>query len=140
VQVLLGHFGLEDGILLSIHALSLKNIPGFKSLLAGAELGKSDYLFPGRLRDGGGRKMRVLCGPRRRYAIASVLGETGKVVLIAETLRITTTANTGSWGALYEVDSLFGIFRVAASKPEENVNMFWNSRSYGDFSEGWQRG
>jgi hypothetical protein len=29
----------------------------------------------------------------------------------------------------YAVYSLFGILRVAASKPEENVNMFWNSRS-----------
>jgi hypothetical protein len=52
VQILLGHFSLEDGILFSIHAFPLKDIPGVKCLLAGAELGKSDYLFPGRLRDG----------------------------------------------------------------------------------------
>ena len=98
VQVLLGHFGLEDGILLSIHPLSLEDIPGFKSFLAGAELGKSDYLFPGRLGDGGRWKMRVLCRPGGRYAIASVLGEAGKVVLVAETLGIAAAADTGSIG------------------------------------------
>ena len=41
---------------------------------------------------------------------------------------------------LYEVDFLFAIFQVAAPKPEEDVNMFRNSRSYDDFSEGGQLG
>jgi hypothetical protein len=57
VQVLLGHFGLQDGILLSIHALSLKDIAGLKGLLAGTELGKPDYLLPWGLRGRGRRKM-----------------------------------------------------------------------------------
>jgi hypothetical protein len=63
VQVLLSHFGLENSILLGVYALSLKDVPGLKGLLAAAELGESDYLFPGRLRDGRGGEMRVLRGP-----------------------------------------------------------------------------